>query len=92
MKNLKERMEIFKKHKPEFLDILGFEDFSFDEKIELPVNIDVLPHTWASKYICVPLDIMFIYIFYLGSPGDICTKDEITAKSAAFDGRLLRQF
>ena len=32
MKNLKERMEIFKKHKPEFLDILGFEDFSFDEK------------------------------------------------------------
>ena len=28
----------------------------------------------------IPLDRMLIYIFYLGSPGNICTKDEITAE------------
>ena len=32
MKDLKERMEIFRKHKPEFLDILGFEDFTYQEE------------------------------------------------------------
>ena len=35
MKNLKETIKMFIEHKPEFLEILGFEDCSFDEDNEI---------------------------------------------------------
>lgn len=35
MKNLKETMKLFVEHKPEFLDILGFEECSYDDINEI---------------------------------------------------------
>ena len=33
----------------------------------------------------IPLDMMLIYIFYFGCPGNICTKDEKTAEEVAWE-------